>query len=57
MVIVKLNYLLGSEMIDLACYDYLTCFCEDELDDCKCPKCGSSRYDYYDEVFYNEDEY
>lgn len=43
-------------MIDLACYDCLACFDEDESDACKCPKCGSSHYDYYDEVFYDEDE-
>ena len=43
-------------MIELACYDCHACFDEDELVDCKCPKCGSSHYDYYDEIFYDEDE-
>jgi len=42
--------------IELACHDCLTCFDEDELDDCKCPKCGSGHYDYYDEVFYEDED-
>lgn len=30
-------------------------FTIDELIDCKCPECGSSRYDYYDEVMEDGD--
>ena len=42
--------ILESVMIDLMCIDCGAEFDEDELVDCKCPKCGSSHYDYYDEV-------
>ena len=42
-------------MIDLMCIDCGAEFDEDELVDCKCPKCGSSHYDYYDEVAEDEE--
>ena len=44
-------------MIDLMCIDCGTEFYEDELVDCKCPKCGSSHYDYYDEVMEDEEDH
>ena len=42
-------------MIDLMCIDCGAEFEEDELIDYKCPECGSSRYDYYDEVMEDGD--
>jgi predicted nucleic acid-binding Zn-ribbon protein len=42
-------------MIDLMCIDCGACFDEDDLDDCKCPECGSSHYDYYDDVMEDDD--
>ena len=44
-------------MIELMCIDCGAEFYEDELIDCKCPECGSSRYDYYDEVMEDGEDY
>ena len=38
------------KMLDLMCIDCNAEFDESEIVDCKCPECGSSHYDYYEEV-------
>ena len=41
--------------MDLMCIDCVCSFEEDELDDCKCPSCGSSHYDWYDDAIEDDE--
>lgn len=42
-------------MYDLICIDCNAEFEEIDIDDGRCPNCGSKHFDYYDDVFEDDD--